>query len=97
MFCKPFTISRFVNGIVEANIIVDLGCLSDTLYNSRFTRQNSLERILVSPLRLEGFNRSKDRIATKVAILDIDLDGYLEQIFAYITPVSSHDLFLGLL
>jgi hypothetical protein len=97
IFCKLFAISGFINSIVQANIIVDLGCLSYTLYNSRFTRQNSLERILVSPLGLEGFDRSKDRVATKVAILDIDLNGYLERIFAYITPLSSHDIFLGLL
>ena len=96
MFCRPFTISGFVNGIVQANIIVDSGCLSYALCDSRFARQNSLERISVSPLGLEGFNGSKDRVATKVAILDIDLDGYSERIFAYITPLSGHDIFLGL-
>ena len=77
--------------------MVDSGCLSYALYNSRFARQNSLERITVSPLGLEGFDRSKDRIATEVAILDIDLDGYSERIFTYITPLSSYDIFLGLL
>ena len=97
MFCELFAISGFVNRIAQANIIVDLGCLSYTLYDSRFARQNSLERIVVSPLGLEGFDRSKDRVATEVAILDIDLNSYLEQIFAYITPLSSYNIFLSLL
>ena len=96
MFYRLFTISGFINSIVQANIMVDSGCLSYALYNSRFTRQNSLERISVSPLGLKGFNGSKDRVATEVAILDIDLDGYSERIFAYITPLSGHDIFLGL-
>jgi hypothetical protein len=96
MFCEPFAISRFVNGIAQANIIVDSGCLSYALCDSWFARRNGLERILVSPLRLEGFDGSKDKVATKVAILDIDLNGYSERIFAYITPLSGHDIFLDL-
>ena len=32
----------------------------------------------------------------EVAILDIDLDSYLERIFAYIIPLSRHNIFLGL-
>ena len=76
--------------------MVDSGCLSYALCDSRFARQNNLKRILVSPLRLEGFNGFKDRIATEIAVLDIDLNSYLERIFAYITPLSSHDIFLGL-
>ena len=78
MFCELFAISGFINRIAQANIIVDSGCLSYALCDSRFARQNSLERISVSPLGLEGFDRSKDRVATEVAILDIDLDGYSE-------------------
>jgi hypothetical protein len=35
-------------------------------------------------------------VATEVAILDLDLDGYSERVFAYITPISGHDVFLGL-
>ena len=97
MFCEPFAIPGFVNSIAQANIIVDSGYLSYTLYNSRFTRQNSLERIIVSSLRLEGFDRSKYRVVTEVAILDLDLNGHTERIFAYITPLSGHDIFLGLL
>ena len=97
MFCEPFAIPGFVNSIAQANIIVDSGCLSYTLCDSRFARQNSLERITVSPLGLEGFDGSKYRVATKVAILDLDLNRYTERIFAYIIPLSGHDIFLGLL
>ena len=96
MFCEPFAIPGFVNGIAQANIMVDSGCLSYALCDSRFARQNSLERITVSPLGLEGFDGSKYRVATEVAILDLDLDGHTERIFAYITPLSGHDIFLGL-
>lgn len=96
MFCELFAISGFINGIAQANIMVDSSYLSYALCDSRFARQNGLERISVSPLGLEGFDKSKNRVATKVAILDIDLDGYTERIFAYITPLSSHDIFLGL-
>jgi hypothetical protein len=97
MFYELFTISGFINRIAQANIIVDLRCLSYALYNSRFARQNGLERITVSLLGLEGFNGSKDKITTKVTILDIDLNSYLKRIFTYITLLSSYNIFLGLL
>jgi len=97
MFCEPFAISGFVNGVAQANIMVDSGCLSYSLCDPRFAKRNSLQRISVSPLGLEGFDGSRERVATEVAILDIDLDGYTERIFAYITPLSSYyDVFLRL-
>jgi hypothetical protein len=96
MFCEPFAISGFVNGIAHANIMVDSGCLSYALCDSRFAQRNNLQRISVSPLGLESFNGTRTTKATEVAIIDIDLDGYSERIFAYITPLSGHDLFLGL-
>ena len=98
MFCKLFAISRFVNGVAQANIIVDSGCLSYSLCDPRFVRRNSyIQRLSVSLLGLKGFDGSKRRVATEVAILDIDLDGYTERIFAYITLFSSYDIFLRLL
>jgi hypothetical protein len=97
MFYELFTISGFINRITQANIIVDLSCLSYALYNSWFVKQNGLERITVSSLGLESFNRSKGKIVTEVIILYIDLNSYLKRIFAYITPLSSYDIFLGLL
>jgi hypothetical protein len=96
MFCEPFAIPGFVNGIAQANIMVDSGCLSYSLCDARFARRNNLQRITVSPLGLQGFNGSKGGIATEVAILDLDLDGYSERVFAYITPLGNHDIFLGL-
>jgi hypothetical protein len=96
MFCQPFVISGFVDGITQANIMVDSGCLSYALCDHRFAQKNNLQRISVSPLGLKGFNGSKSSVATEVAILDLDLDGYSERIFAYITPLSGHDIFLGL-
>ena len=97
MFCELLAIPGFVNSIVQANIIVDSGCLSYTLCDSRFVRQNNLQRIPVTPLGLEGFDGSKNKVATEVAILDLNLDSYSERIFAYIIPLSGHDVFLGLL
>ena len=76
--------------------MVDSGCLSYALCDSRFAQKNNLQRISVSPLGLEGFNGSKSSVATEVAILNLDLDGYSERVFAYITPLSGHDVFLGL-
>lgn len=96
MFCEPFAISGFVNGTTPGNIMVDSGCLSYALCDSRFAQKNNLQRIPVSPLGLEGFNGSKSSVATEVAILDLDLDGYSERVFAYVTPISGHDIFLGL-
>lgn len=97
MFCEPFAISGFVNGTAPANIMVDSGCLSYALCDPRFAQKNNLQRISVSPLGLESFNGSKSSVATEVAILDLDLDGYSERVFAYVTPISGHDVFLGLL
>jgi reverse transcriptase-like protein/integrase-like protein/chromodomain-containing protein len=96
MFCKPFAILGFVNGTTQANIMVDSGCLSYALCDPQFAKKNNLQRISTPPLGLESFNGSQTTEATEVAVLDIDLDGYSERIFAYITPLSGHDLFLGL-
>lgn len=96
MFCEPFAVSGFVNGTAPGNIMVDSGCLSYALCDSRFAQKNNLQRISVPPLGLEGFNGSKSSVAKEVAILDLDLDGYSERVFAYITPISGHDVFLGL-
>jgi hypothetical protein len=96
MFCEPFAISGFVNGIAQASIMVDSGCLSYALCDSRFAQQNNLQRISVSPLGLESFDGSRTRKATEVVVINVDLDGYSERIFAYVTPLSGHDIFLGL-
>jgi predicted aspartyl protease len=96
MFCKPFAIPGFIDGVAQANIMVDTGCLSYALCDSQFAKKNKLQRISVTPLGLKGFSGSKDSVATEVAIMDVDLDGYSERIFAYITPLANHDIFLGL-
>ena len=97
MFYELLAIPGFVNGIVQANIIVDSGCLSYTLCDSRFVQRNNLQRIPVTPLGLEDFDGSKNKVASEITILDLDLDGYSERVFAYITPLSGYDIFLGLL
>ena len=81
-----------------ANTLIDTGCLSYGIVDSRFVRKHNLPRLSITPRMIEGFDDiSKDQI-TEVAECNIDIDGHCEErIFLYVAPrLASYDMILGL-
>jgi predicted aspartyl protease len=99
MDSPPFLVSTLINGNCFAKTLVDTGCLSYGLIDSRFAAKHQLERIsLKKRRRLVGFESQSEGYVTEVAAISIDIDGHLEsKAYFYIAPrLASYDLILGL-
>ncbi len=53
----PFLISTLINKEAFAETLVDSGCLSYGVIDSRFARKHNLQRIKISPRELVGIGR----------------------------------------
>lgn len=94
---EPFVVSLIVNKECSASALIDSGCSSYGLVNSRFATNQGLQRISVPPRSVVGFNDSTTSQITEVATLEIDLNGHKENVFLYIVPnLVSYDMILGL-
>jgi hypothetical protein len=95
---EPFLISTLVNRNCFATTLVDTGCLSYGLIDSRFATRHKLERIGISPRGITGFDAPSDSQITEVAVVSMDVDGHLEeQVFLYVVPrLASYDMILGM-
>ena len=76
--------------------MINSGYLSYALCDSKFARRNKLPRLSVSPLTLEPFNGGTVSVAKEVTSFTVDIDGYKEKIFAYITPLGGYNIYLGM-
>lgn len=95
---EPFLVSTLVNRNCFATTLVDTGCLSYGLIDSRFATRHKLERINISPRGITGFDALSDSQITEVAVISMDIDGHFEeQVFLYIVPkLASYDMILGM-
>ncbi len=81
MHCDPIVLSALVNQNSFARTMVDTGCLCYGLCDPVYATKQNLERIKIRPLQLEAFDGEKARRPIlEVAITDINLEGYKEQI-----------------
>ena len=93
---QPFTVSLLLNKQCYALALIDSGCSSYGLINSRFVSQQSFERISITPRLISGFSASVHSEITEVVKVEVDTDGYKEEAFFYIVPNLSYDVILGL-
>jgi predicted aspartyl protease len=93
---QPFAVSLLLNKQCYALALIDSGCSSYGLINSRFASQQSFERIPIAPRPISGFSASVRSQITEVAKVEVDIDGYREEAFFYIIPDLSYDVILGL-
>ncbi len=97
MHCDPIVLSALVNQNSFARTMVDTGCLCYGLCDPVYATKQNLERIKIRPLQLEAFDGEKARRPIlEVAVADIDLEGYKERMWFYITPLGGYDMFLGM-
>ena len=86
-----------MNKECSASALVDSGCSSYGLIDSRFASRQNLQRISVTPRPIVGFNGSTNSSITEVAKVEMDLDGYKENAYLYVVPsLVSYDVILGL-
>jgi len=94
----PFLISTLLNKECFAKTLLDTGCLSYGLIDSRFATKNKLQRIPISPRSLTGFDALSSDQISEVAVVSIDIDGHCEeQSFFYIVlKLALYDMILGM-
>src|SRR6202034_2672420 len=80
-----------------AKTMVDTGFVSYGLCDPVYATRQNLERIQIKPFWMEAFDGEKaKRPIQEVAVADVDLEGYQERMWFYVTPLGGYDLFLGM-
>ena len=93
----PFIVSLIVNKECSTSALVDSGCSSYGLIDSRFASRHKLQRIRISHRPIVGFSDSITLWISEVAKIEINLNGYKEEVFFYVVPsLASYDIILGL-
>ena len=94
----PFLISTLINKEAFAETLVDSGCLSYGVIDSRFARKHNLQRIKITPRELVGIGKQVVGKIDEVVVVRTDIDGCVDdKAFFYVAPrIMSYDLILGL-
>jgi predicted aspartyl protease len=93
----PFIVSTLVNRDCIAHTLIDTGCLSYGVINSRFAQKHNLQRIRVRPRTMTGYDNTTESVVDEVAAIRIDIDGHVEEVaYFYIVPKLAYDMILGL-
>ena len=80
---------------LKVKVLVDSGCTHMGIYE-QLVKEKRIQIKLINFL-FEVFNadRIKNREVTKVASLEIEIDGHKEQLEAAVTDLNGMDMFLG--
>ena len=71
-----FLVDALVNKSIYAEALIDLGCLYYGIVSQAFADRANLQRISITPRRLDGVI-DNIRSITEVAYIRLDLDGYI--------------------
>ena len=97
MYYELIVVSTLVNNTSFARTIVNTSCLCYRLCNPMYTVQANLKHIKIKPFYIEAFDREKAiRPIQEVAVIDLDLEGFTDQVQFYITPLSKYNMYLGI-
>ena len=95
MSSNGITVETLINRHTFASTLIDTGNLAYSLISPRLVRRASLQCLPISPRRLDGVTEEPGTI-TKVARLTIDIEGYKDTIWGYVSPSHpGYDLILG--
>ena len=77
--------------------MIDTGCLSYGICDSKFATRNNLQRLKISPREIQGFDGSAGQI-DEVVCVSMDIEGHYEdRVFFYVVPhLVGYDLILGM-
>jgi hypothetical protein len=97
MHYKPIVIFTLVNNTVFYKTMVDTGCLCYALCDPTFVTRVNLEHIPIRLFYIEAFNGEETaRPIQEVAVTEIDMEGFTDRIWYYMTPLGGYDMYLGL-
>jgi hypothetical protein len=96
MECSSININVLANGIKFAKSMVDSGCLVYAICSPRFAKSCNLERLKIKPRALTGAKGVVLGWVQEVTCMEIDVDGHVEKLWAYIMDLSGYDMYLGL-
>jgi hypothetical protein len=97
MDVKGLYINIGINGSYYTHALLDSGCLTYRTISNRFARHLNLQHIPIKPHTLQQVNTLTKDAISKVAYIDINIDGYKRRrIFFYIIPNQEDDVLLRL-
>ena len=97
MHCNPIVVFALVNHNSFARTMVNIGYLTYRLCDPKYALKQNLERIKIKPFYMEAFDGEKAaRPIQEVAVAHIDLEGYQERMWFYVTPLGGYDMYLGM-
>src|SRR5208282_3093161 len=91
----PFLVSALINDQTFAKALIDTGCMSYGLCNSKFATKNNLQRLQISPREIQRFDGSAGQI-NEVVCVSMDIEGHYEdRVFLYVmSNLVDYDLIL---
>lgn len=94
---SPFCVSALVNSHSFAITLIDTGCLSYGLCDTKFARKHNLERLKIAPRTVTGVDGKITAVTDEIVAVDLDLDGHQERkAFFYVAPLGYYDMILGM-
>ncbi len=92
----PFLVPALIDQLYYAKTLLDSGCLSYGLIDSKFASKCDLERLKISPRRMVGFENLTKDVCDEVAVARLDINGHTERAFFYVAPrLAAYDAILG--
>ena len=94
---QPFLIDSIVNTTTSADAFVDSGCLCYYAVRADFARLHQLKREPISPreLQLAADDPTSTLMITEVAQFQLDLEGWVQKVWAYVIPDLAYPIILG--
>lgn len=97
MDCEPFIVLALIDSSCFAETLVDTGCLSYGLCDSRFAQENALTCLRIKPWTVSGVDGYVTAEINEVVVVHLDLDGYREErVFLYVALIGYYDMILGM-
>ena len=95
MSSNGITVETLVNQRTFATTLIDTGNLAFSLISPQLVKRAGLQCIPIVPRALEGVTDNTG-VITKVARLSIDINGYQDTIWGYVSPTHpGYDILLG--
>jgi len=92
----PFLVPALIDQLYYAKTLLDSGCLSYGLIDSKFASKCDLERLRISPRKMEGFEDLTEGVYDEVAVVRLDINGHTERALFYVAPrLAAYDVILG--
>ncbi|POS81935.1 hypothetical protein EPUL_005965, partial [Erysiphe pulchra] len=93
--CNPLVIDCLINDSFYVKSMIDTGCLCFAVFNKKIVRTHNLTEISISPRPLRLADGKIGAHITKIACIDIDIDGRREKIWGYVMPNLAYPIILG--